>query len=72
MAQKMAMENENVTADVVEATEFPEMSQKYRVMSVPKIVVRASSLEGLKRVASVQSCHTPSPSPRSGATSPGP
>ena len=39
MAQKMAMENENVTADVVEATEFPEMSQKYRVMSVPKIVV---------------------------------
>ena len=39
MAQKLAMENENVVADVVEATEFPEMSQKYRVMSVPKIVV---------------------------------
>ena len=39
MAQKMAMENEHVIADVVEATEFPEVSQKYRVMSVPKIVV---------------------------------
>lgn len=33
------MDNENVIADVVEATEFPELSQKYRVMSVPKIVV---------------------------------
>ena len=39
MAQKLAMDNENVTADVVEASEFPELSQKYRVMSVPKIVV---------------------------------
>lgn len=35
----MAMESEHVIADVVEANEFPEMSQKYRVMSVPKIVV---------------------------------
>ncbi len=39
MAQKLAMENEHVIADVVEASEFPEMSQKYRVMSVPMIVV---------------------------------
>lgn len=39
MAQKMAIENEHIIADTVEATEFPEMSQKYRVMSVPKIVV---------------------------------
>jgi thioredoxin-related protein len=39
MAQKMAIENEHVIADTVEATEFPELSQKYRVMSVPKIVV---------------------------------
>lgn len=35
----MAMENEHITADVVEATEFPELSQRYRVMSVPKMVV---------------------------------
>ncbi len=39
MAQKMAIENEHVIADTVEASEFPEMSQRYRVMSVPKIVV---------------------------------
>jgi predicted DsbA family dithiol-disulfide isomerase len=39
MAQKMAIESEHVIADTVEATEFPQMSQKYRVMSVPKIVV---------------------------------
>ncbi len=35
----MAIENEHVIADTVEASEFPEMSQRYRVMSVPKIVV---------------------------------
>jgi len=39
MAQKMAIENEHITADTVEATEFPELSQRFRVMSVPKIVV---------------------------------
>jgi thioredoxin-related protein len=39
MAQKMAIENEHIIADTVEATEFPELSQKYKVMSVPKIVV---------------------------------
>jgi len=35
----MAIENEHITADTVEATEFPELSQRFRVMSVPKIVV---------------------------------
>jgi hypothetical protein len=35
----MAMVSERVTADVVEATEFPEYAQRYQVMSVPKIVV---------------------------------
>lgn len=35
----MAVESEHVIADVVEATEFPQLAQKYRVMSVPKTVV---------------------------------
>ncbi len=35
----MAVENEHVIADAVEATEFPDMAQKYRVQGVPKIVV---------------------------------
>lgn len=39
MAALMAVESEHVIADVIEATEFPQLSQKYRVMSVPKMVV---------------------------------
>ena len=35
----MAMVSDKVTADVIEATEFPELSERYQVMSVPKIVV---------------------------------
>lgn len=39
MAHKLAMENSNIRATVVEATEFPHLSQKYKVMAVPKTVV---------------------------------
>ena len=35
----MAMENPLIMADVVEANEFTDLSQRYRVMSVPKTVV---------------------------------
>ena len=35
----MAMASKMVTADVVEATNFPELAQRYSVRSVPKIVV---------------------------------
>jgi len=35
----MAMANPNITADAIDATEFPDLSRKYQVMSVPKIVV---------------------------------
>ncbi|MCL4558793.1 MAG: thioredoxin family protein [Deltaproteobacteria bacterium] len=38
-AHKIAIENEFVTADMVEATEFPDISNRYSVQSVPKIVV---------------------------------
>jgi predicted DsbA family dithiol-disulfide isomerase len=33
------MENPLITADVVEANEFPNLSERYRVMSVPKTVI---------------------------------
>ena len=33
------MENPLVVADVIEANEFPALSEKYAVMSVPKTVV---------------------------------
>lgn len=39
MAHKLAMINEHITADVVEATEFPEMSQRYQIYGVPKTVI---------------------------------
>ena len=39
MAHQLAMENPRIVADVVEANEFPELSERYRVMSVPKTVI---------------------------------
>ena len=38
----MAIESERITADVVEASEFPELSQRYAVSAVPKTVVNDS------------------------------
>jgi hypothetical protein len=35
----MAMENANITAEVVEAQEFPALARKNRVQGVPKTVV---------------------------------
>ncbi|MDG6905106.1 MAG: thioredoxin family protein [Nitrososphaerota archaeon] len=38
-AHQFAMENQLIHADMVESTEFPELSNKYSVMAVPKIVI---------------------------------
>ena len=35
----MAAANPNITSDAIEATEFMELSRKYRVTGVPKTVV---------------------------------
>jgi hypothetical protein len=35
----MAMESAQVTADVIEANEFPSLSARYAVQAVPKTVV---------------------------------
>ena len=35
----MAVEFENVTADVIEANEFPELSRHYAVSGVPKVII---------------------------------
>lgn len=46
-AHQIAFENENVVADMVEATEFPQLSQRYNVMGVPKTVINdANSVDG--------------------------
>ncbi len=39
LAQHMAVASSQVRADCIEATEFPELSRRYRVMAVPKIII---------------------------------
>ncbi len=39
MAHRMAVENENITAAMVEASEFPHLAQRYNVSGVPKTVI---------------------------------
>ena len=39
MAHQLAMENPLILADVIEANEFPELSERYGVRSVPKTVI---------------------------------
>jgi glutaredoxin-like protein len=47
MAHIMAMESEHVTADMVMANEFPQLSNKYNVMAVPKVIINEdTSFEG--------------------------
>jgi len=46
-AHQMAIENELITADMIEAIEFPHLANKYNVMAVPKIVINDKiSFEG--------------------------
>ena len=39
LAHHMAIASNMVTADMVEATEFPHLAQKYSVMGVPRTVI---------------------------------
>lgn len=39
MAHKLAIENEHITADVIEVSEFIDLAQRYRVQGVPKTVI---------------------------------
>jgi thioredoxin-related protein len=39
----MAVESEHVTADVIEAMEFPDLSRRYAVRGVPKIVINETT-----------------------------
>ncbi len=46
-AHQFAMENPNIIADMVEATEFPELAERYAVYAVPKVVINdVVSFEG--------------------------
>lgn len=39
MAHQLAMESEFITADMVEAIEFPDLSNRYQVQGVPRTVI---------------------------------
>ncbi len=42
-AHKMAFESDHITADVVNAQEFPQLAQKYNIFAVPKIVINETT-----------------------------
>ena len=47
LAHKMAMESEKITAEAIEATEFPDLARQYRVMAVPRTVINdKGAIEG--------------------------
>ena len=39
LAHQLAMESDLIQADMVEATEFPDLSMKYQVMGVPRTII---------------------------------
>lgn len=39
IAHKLAVESDMVRADIIDVSEFPQLSQKYAVMGVPKVVI---------------------------------
>jgi glutaredoxin-like protein len=39
IAHKLAIESDMIRADVIDATEFPALAQKYGVIGVPKVVI---------------------------------
>lgn len=47
LAHQFAMENPNITADMIEATEFPQLASRYGVYGVPKTVINETGeIEG--------------------------
>jgi len=47
LAHRFAMENDLISADCVEATEFPDLAAQYRVYAVPRTVINGSAaIEG--------------------------
>ncbi len=48
LAHQFAMESEKIAADMVEATEYPHLVRRHRVMGVPKTIVNGrDAVEGL-------------------------
>jgi len=47
LAHQAAMENELITSDAIEVSEFPHLAQKYSIRGVPKTVINENNaIEG--------------------------
>ena len=47
LAYEFALESDLVRADAIEASEFPDLASRYRVMAVPRTIVNdEGSIEG--------------------------
>ncbi len=47
LAHQLAMASDQITADMVEISEFPHLAQKYQVQGVPRTVINEKwSLDG--------------------------
>ena len=42
LAHRFAIESESITADAIEATEFPDLVEHYKVSAVPTIAVNGN------------------------------
>lgn len=43
LAHQMALENQNVQAEMIEAMEFPDLSEQFNVSGVPQTTINAGS-----------------------------
>ncbi len=47
LAHRFALENEKISADCIESTEFPDLAARYSVYAVPRTIVNdAVAIEG--------------------------
>lgn len=47
LAHRMAIESEHISADMIEAQEFPHLARKYNVMGVPRTIINETeAIEG--------------------------
>jgi predicted DsbA family dithiol-disulfide isomerase len=44
LAHQFALESDLITADMVEATEFPHLAQRYSVRAVPRTIINETGV----------------------------
>jgi predicted DsbA family dithiol-disulfide isomerase len=44
LAHQFALENDHITGDMVEASEFPHLAQRYQVRAVPRTIINETGV----------------------------